>query len=77
MFKCPVCGSNSHTRTSEYLSKNVKKSYYNCINVDCMCAYTTLEFYDRKLTKRIVTNDDNFNQTENEGDKDGKVIYEE
>ncbi|EHG4045304.1 transcriptional regulator [Salmonella enterica] len=76
MFKCPVCGSNSHTRTSEYLSETVKRSYYNCVNVDCMCAYTTLEFYEKKLTKRITANDENFNQTENEVNKYGKAIYQ-
>ncbi|ELK2237842.1 ogr/Delta-like zinc finger family protein [Salmonella enterica] len=75
MFKCPVCGSNSHTRTSEYLSENVKRSYYNCIDVDCMCAFSTLECYEKKLTKRIAVNNDSFNQTQKEGCKNGKAIY--
>ncbi|EDV3148972.1 ogr/Delta-like zinc finger family protein [Salmonella enterica] len=53
MFRCPLCGASGNTRTSNYFSKNVKKTWYVCANPDCMCAYTTLESFDRVLTRRV------------------------
>ncbi|ELS9555466.1 ogr/Delta-like zinc finger family protein [Salmonella enterica] len=53
MFRCPLCGASGNTRTSNYFSKNVKKTWYVCANLDCMCAYTTFESFDRVLTRRV------------------------
>ncbi|EJG4335396.1 ogr/Delta-like zinc finger family protein [Salmonella enterica] len=53
MFRCPLCGASGNTRTSNYFSKDVKKTWYVCANLDCMCAYTTFESFDRVLTRRV------------------------
>ncbi|ECI5363934.1 ogr/Delta-like zinc finger family protein [Salmonella enterica] len=63
MFRCPACGSSGHVRTSEYISENVKKSWYVCVNKDCMRAYTTLESYEKMLTEKVF-NDEKTIRTE-------------
>ncbi|EDF5379005.1 late control protein B [Salmonella enterica] len=57
MFRCPACGSSGHVRSSEYISENVKKSWYVCASKDCMRAYTTLESYEKMLTEKVFNDE--------------------
>ncbi|MGJ3445087.1 ogr/Delta-like zinc finger family protein [Enterobacter sp. PTB] len=42
MFKCPECRTASKTRTSEYLSNAVQRSYHQCQNLQCGLTFCTL-----------------------------------
>ncbi|MDU4353792.1 MAG: ogr/Delta-like zinc finger family protein, partial [Phytobacter diazotrophicus] len=35
MFHCPFCKHAAHSRTSSYLSENVKRRYHQCRNIEC------------------------------------------
>lgn len=44
-FPCPKCGTKGHARTSEELSRWVRKIYYRCFNPACAMRWTAhLEF---------------------------------
>ena len=44
-FPCPHCGGRGHARTSERLSRMVRKLYYRCFNPECTMRWTAhLEF---------------------------------
>lgn len=46
MFHCPFCKTNAHSRTSRYLSDNVKQRYHQCMNIECSATFRTLESID-------------------------------
>ncbi|AIJ07383.1 MULTISPECIES: ogr/Delta-like zinc finger family protein [Edwardsiella] len=46
MMHCPFCGKSAHTRSSRYLSDNVKQRYHQCTNVHCSATFRTLESID-------------------------------
>lgn len=50
-MKCPECGTTAHTRTSEYQTGTLKKTWYQCRNIDCSCTFTTLESLDSIIMK--------------------------
>lgn len=50
-MKCPECGTTAHTRTSEYQTGTLKKTWYQCRNIDCSCTFTTLESLDSIIVK--------------------------
>ncbi|WP_188474415.1 ogr/Delta-like zinc finger family protein [Hafnia psychrotolerans] len=43
MMRCPLCRSAAHIRTSRYITEQTKEAYYQCTNLDCSCAFKTLE----------------------------------
>ncbi|MBF4151804.1 ogr/Delta-like zinc finger family protein [Enterobacter hormaechei] len=46
MFHCPFCKTGAHSRTSRYLSDNVKQRYHQCMNIECSATFRTLESID-------------------------------
>ena len=50
-MKCPECGTTAHTRTSEYQTGTLKKTWYQCRNIECSCTFTTLESLDAIIMK--------------------------
>ena len=53
MFKCVICGSNSHVRTSRYLTEETKETYYQCRNIKCSATFKTLESIDKMISKPV------------------------
>ncbi|CAM3742451.1 DNA-binding transcriptional regulator [Vibrio aerogenes CECT 7868] len=47
MMRCPICNKSAHTRTSRYLTKTTKESYYQCQNILCSCTFKTIESLDK------------------------------
>ncbi|WP_276724444.1 ogr/Delta-like zinc finger family protein [Pantoea septica] len=50
-LKCPECGTTAHTRTSAYESATVKRTWYQCQNLDCSCTFTALESVEKIIMK--------------------------
>jgi len=50
-LKCPECGTTAHTRTSAYESATVKRTWYQCTNLDCSCTFTSLESVEKIIMK--------------------------
>ncbi|MCL1415261.1 ogr/Delta-like zinc finger family protein, partial [Escherichia coli] len=42
-LKCPECGTVAHARTAAYEAPSVKRSWYQCQNLECSCTFTALE----------------------------------
>lgn len=51
MMRCPICNKPAHTRTSRYLTKTTKETYYQCQNITCSCTFKTIESLDRVISK--------------------------
>ncbi len=56
-LKCPECGAVAHTRTSAYESATVKRTWYQCQNIDCSCTFTALESVEKIIMKPSRTKD--------------------
>ncbi|EOG3170583.1 ogr/Delta-like zinc finger family protein, partial [Salmonella enterica] len=50
-LKCPECGTTAHARTSAYEAPSVKRSWYQCQNLECSCTFTALESVDTIIMK--------------------------
>lgn len=50
-MRCPVCGHASHTRSSRYLSEQVKEAYYQCQNLECSSTFKTNESISTIITR--------------------------
>ena len=50
MFHCPFCKTSVRSRTSRYLSENVKKHYHQCMNIECSATFRTLESIDKIIS---------------------------
>lgn len=50
-LKCPECGTVAHARTSAYEAPSVKRSWYQCQNLECSCTFTALESVDTIIMK--------------------------
>lgn len=50
-LKCPECGTTAHARTSAYEASSVKRSWYQCQNLECSCTFTALESVDTIIMK--------------------------
>ena len=46
-MRCPVCNSHCHARTSEELSPETRRLWYQCINVECSMSFTSLLSFER------------------------------
>lgn len=49
MMHCPFCKKSAHTRTSRYLSENVKQRYHQCTNIECSATFRTIESIDEVI----------------------------
>lgn len=56
-LKCPECGMVAHTRTSAYESATVKRTWYQCQNIECSCTFTALESVEKIIMKPNRIND--------------------
>ena len=45
------CGTVAHARTSAYEAPSVKRSWYQCQNLECSCTFTALESVDTIIMK--------------------------
>lgn len=52
-LKCPECGCVAHTRTSAYEAPSVKRTWYQCRNLDCSCTFTALESVEKIIMKPL------------------------
>ncbi|EDO5247335.1 hypothetical protein CYS76_11880 [Salmonella enterica] len=45
MFPCPICGASSRTRTSrmENKERTIRRTYYQCNNLECGVSFYTLQ----------------------------------
>lgn len=50
-LKCPECSCVAHTRTSAYEAPSVKRTWYQCQNLDCSCTFTALESVEKIIMK--------------------------
>ncbi|MDO6409526.1 ogr/Delta-like zinc finger family protein [Pantoea phytobeneficialis] len=67
-LKCPECGSISHARTSAYEAPSVKRTWYQCRNLECSCTFIALESVERIMMKpQKVTDMENAGEQETTG----------
>ncbi len=52
-LKCPECASMAHTRTSAYEAPSVKRTWYQCTNLNCSCTFTALESVEKIIMKPL------------------------
>ncbi|WP_449543924.1 ogr/Delta-like zinc finger family protein [Lelliottia nimipressuralis] len=52
-LKCPFCSATSHCRTSQYEAPSVKRTYYQCRNIECSCTFTALESVETIIMKPV------------------------
>lgn len=52
-LKCPFCSATSHCRTSQYEAPSVKRTYYQCQNIECSCTFTALESVEAIIMKPV------------------------
>lgn len=50
-LKCPECDQVAYTRTSSYEAPSVKRTWYQCRNLDCSCTFTALESVEKIIMK--------------------------
>ncbi len=50
MMHCPYCKSAAHTKSSRYMSEQVKERYHQCTNLDCSCTFKTNESITKVIT---------------------------
>ncbi len=46
MSHCPYCRQPAHTRTSRYVSENLKQRYHQCTSLECSATFRTSETLD-------------------------------
>ncbi|UUP56453.1 ogr/Delta-like zinc finger family protein [Escherichia coli] len=46
MFHCPYCKHPAHTRTSRYVSDNLRQRYHQCTSLECSATFRTSEMLD-------------------------------
>ncbi len=51
MMHCPYCKSAAHTKSSRYMSVQVKERYHQCTNLDCSCTFKTNESITKVITE--------------------------
>lgn len=50
MMHCPFCKSPAHTKSSRYMSDQVKERYQQCTNIECSCTFKTNESIVKVIT---------------------------
>lgn len=56
----PECGAISHARSSFYEAPSIKRTYYQCKNLECSCTFTALESVDTIIARpnKVETKDE-------------------
>lgn len=59
-LQCPECGTISHARSSFYEAPSIKRTYYQCKNLECSCTFTALESVDTIIARpnKVETKDE-------------------
>ncbi|HCQ8350866.1 TPA: ogr/Delta-like zinc finger family protein [Klebsiella variicola subsp. variicola] len=59
-LQCPECGAISHARSSFYEAPSIKRTYYQCKNLECSCTFTALESVDTIIARpnKVETKDE-------------------
>ncbi|EFH9209866.1 ogr/Delta-like zinc finger family protein [Escherichia coli] len=59
-LQCPECGAISHARSSFYEAPSIKRTYYQCKNLECSCTFTALESVDTIIARpnKVDTKDE-------------------
>lgn len=52
-LQCPECQGIAHSRSSFYPAPSVKRTYYQCKNLECSCTFTALESVDTIISRPI------------------------
>ncbi|MFG0887274.1 ogr/Delta-like zinc finger family protein [Vibrio sp. CJQ_6] len=47
LITCPICGSKARIATSKAMSNETREAYYQCLNLNCGRAFTTLTTVNR------------------------------
>lgn len=63
-LQCPECGAISHARSSFYEAPSIKRTYYQCKNLECSCTFTALESVDTIIAR--PNKDETKDETANE-----------
>nr|WP_241673406.1 ogr/Delta-like zinc finger family protein [Ewingella americana] len=50
-MRCPLCTHVSYIRTSRYITDKTKEAYYQCANLDCSCAFKTIESISKVINR--------------------------
>ncbi|MEQ5054835.1 ogr/Delta-like zinc finger family protein [Klebsiella michiganensis] len=50
-LQCPECGAIPHARSSFYEAPSIKRTYYQCKNLECSCTFTALESVDTIIAR--------------------------
>ncbi len=63
-LQCPECGAISHARSSFYEAPSIKRTYYQCKNLDCSCTFTALESVETIIAQpnKVETKDETANE---------------
>ncbi|TPD66564.1 transcriptional regulator [Kosakonia cowanii] len=54
MFHCPYCKQPAHTRTSRYVSENLKQRYHQCTSLECSATFRTSETLDGVIRQPVM-----------------------
>lgn len=59
-LQCPECSEISHARSSFYEAPSIKRTYYQCKNLECSCTFTALESVDTIIARpnKVETKDE-------------------
>lgn len=59
-LQCPECGEISHARSSFYEAPSIKRTYYQCKNLECSCTFAALESVDTIIARpnKVETKDE-------------------
>lgn len=63
-LQCPECGAISHARSSFYEAPSIKRTYYQCKNLECSCTFTALESVDTIIARpnKVETKEETANE---------------
>lgn len=63
-LQCPECGAISHARSSFYEAPSIKRTYYQCKNLECSCTFTALESVETIIAQpnKVETKDETANE---------------
>lgn len=50
-MKCPLCQSESHTRSSRYMTPDTIERYMQCRNIECSATFKTVEQFCKFISK--------------------------
>lgn len=62
-LQCPECGAISHARSGFCEAPSIKRTYYQCKNLECSCTFTALESVETIIAQpnKVETKDETAN----------------